>query len=179
MSDTITILRPNVTREQAARALAPGMARRLAEGPLRSFADVYVPFRVYRVEVVSAGIKQTKFMAFDAAFGTLDPYEFSSLPDDTETTAVPARNAIPAAIDEKQAAQLLTDKVRRVIFTKGFFRLRNVSIRVEPLPIMVHVPYWVGFYGRGEQASIQVIDAVRRTREGTKLRNALTEWLSA
>jgi hypothetical protein len=179
MSDAITILRPNVTREEAARALQPGIARRLATGPLRSFADVYVPFRVYRVEIVSAGVTRIKFLAFDAAFGLLDPYEFKGVPDDAQTTAVETRNAVPPTIDETRAAELLVDRVRRLVYSEGFFRLRDVAIRVEPLSALVHVPYWIGFYGWGERASIQVIDAVRRTREGSKMRQVLTTWLTA
>ncbi len=179
MSDTITILRPNVTREEAARVLRPGIARRISDGPLRSFADLYLPFRVCRVEIVSGGVTRTMYLAFDAAFGTLDPYEFKSVPDDAQTTALTTRNAVPVTIDETQAAQLLTDKVRRLVFSQGFFKLRNMSIRVEPLPLIVHVPYWIGFYGRGERASIQVIDAVRRTREGSKMQHVLTTWLTA
>ncbi len=179
MSDTITILRPNVTREEASRALRPGIARRLATGPLRSFADVYVPFRVNRVEITSGGITRTRFLAFDAAFGLLDPYEFESVPDTAQTTSVKSRNAAPTTVNEALAARLLADKVRRLIFLEGFFRLRNMAIRIEPLSAIVHVPYWIGFYGWGECASIQVIDAVRRTREGAKMRHALTRWLTA
>jgi len=179
MSATITTLRPNVTREEAARVLRPGIARRLSDGPLKSFADVYVPYRLCRVEIDSAGQTQTRFLAFDAAFGMLDPYEFKSMPDDAQTTAVKTRNAVPATIDETKAAELLIDKVRRLVFSRGFFKLRNMAIRIEPLPVIVHVPYWIGFYGRGESATIQVIDAVRRTREGAKMRHVLRNWLSA
>ena len=175
---SITSLRPNVTREEAARALRPGIARRLSDGPLRSFADVYVPYRICRVEITSGGVTRTRFLAFDAAFGTLDPYEFKNVPDDAQTTAVQTRNALPATIDETRAVELLTDKVRRLVFLQGFFKLRDMSIRVEPLPLIVHVPYWIGFYGRGERASIQVLDAVRRTHEGSKMRHVLTNWLT-
>jgi hypothetical protein len=179
MSDTITILRPNVTREEASRALRPGFARRLATGPLRSVADVYVPFHVNRVEINSGGITRARILASDAAFGLLDPYEFESLSDAAQTTRVKTRNAAPILVDEANAARLLEDKVRRLIFSAGFFRLRNMTFRIKPLSAIVHVPYWIGFYGWGESASIQVIDAIRRTREGSKMRHALTRWLTA
>ena len=178
MSDTITILRPNVTREEASRVLQPGIARCMATGPLRSFADVYIPFRVNRVEITSGMITRTSFLAFDAAFGLLDPYEFESVPDAEQTASVNTCNAVPTTVDEALAARLIEDKVRRMVFSEGFFRLRNMAIRIEPLPVIVHVPYWVGFYGWGECASIQVIDAVRRTREGSRMRHALTRWLT-
>jgi hypothetical protein len=179
MSNTITVLTPKVTRGEAFRTLRPGIARRLATGPLRSLADVYVPFRVNRVEITSGGITRTRFLAFDAAFGLLDPYEFESVPDDAQTISVKTRNAAPILVDEALAVRRLEDKVRRVAFSEGFFRLRNMAMRIEPLPVIVHLPYWIGFYGSGECASIQVIDAVRRTREGSKMRHALTRWLTA
>ena len=179
MSDTMTILRPTVTREEAIRVLRPGIARRLVTGPLRSLADVYVPFRVSRVEIISGGITRTRFLAFDAAFGLLDPYELGSVPDAANTASVKTRNAAPTALDEGLAARVRADQVRRLIFSEGFFRLRNLAIHIEPLSVIIHVPYWIGFYGRGESASIQVIDAVRRTREGSKMRYALRRWLAA
>ena len=179
MSDTITILRPNVTRDEASRALRAGIARRLATGPLRSLADVYVPFRMNRVEITSRRITRTRLLACDAAFGLLDPYEFESVPEGAQTASVKTRNAAPILVDEALAARLLADKVRRLIFTEGFFRLRNLALRVEPLPGIIYVPYWIGFYGWGKCASIQVIDAVRRHREGAKMRQALTRWLAA
>jgi len=43
---------------------------------------------------------------------------------------------------------------------------------------MLHVPYWVGFVGRGEAASLVVMDAVRRQIEGVKARRLIGEWLS-
>ena len=179
MSNTIKVLTPNVTRGEAFSTLRPGIARRLATGPLRSMADVYVPYRVNRVEITSGGITRTRFLAFDASFGLLDPYELGSVPDAAQTSSVNTRNAAPILVDEALAVRLLEDKVRRMVFSEGFFRLRNMAIRIEPLAAIVHVPNWVGFYGWGECASIQVIDAVRRTREGAKMRHALRRWLTA
>lgn len=182
MASTITSLRPNLTRETALRALQPrgpiGLVRRWARGPLRRVADVYVPFCLFRIQMDSGGRKQTRCFAFDSAFGMLDPYEFHRVPGDVETVNIETRNAVPATIDEKAAAQILTDKVRRLLFSRGFFRLRDINIRVESSGQIVHIPYWVGFYGSGQRASLSIVDAVRGRTEGARLRDALMRWLS-
>jgi hypothetical protein len=182
MASTITILRPNVTREEALRALETrgplGLPRRLTGGPLRTVADVYVPFRMYRVTITSAGRTEVKILGFDAAFGLLDPFEFPAVPSGRQTSTVETRNAAPSTLDEAAAAQMLTDKVRRLLFLQGFFRLRNLDIHVEALAQTVHFPYWVGFYGSGQAATLRVIDAVRRRPEGAKMRHALRHWLA-
>ncbi len=48
------------------------LVRRLAMGRLRAVADVYLPFRLHRVEVVNCGIRQTRFFGLDAVRGDLD-----------------------------------------------------------------------------------------------------------
>jgi hypothetical protein len=43
----------------------------------------------------------------------------------------------------------------------------------------VHVPYWTGFFGRGDVASLVVVDAVRCAVEGPKVRRLISGWLTA
>jgi hypothetical protein len=88
-------------------------------------------------------------------------------------------NAVPAALDKNAAARLLPDKVRRLLFSQGFFRLRDLNICVRASGATVHIPYWVGFYGDGDRASMRVVDAVRCRTEGAKMRDALARWLCA
>jgi hypothetical protein len=183
MTSAITTLRPHLTREHAMRALlargAIGLVRRWARGPLRRLADVYLPFSIFLVKIESGGRKQTKWFAFDSAFGVLDPYEFPGMPGPDEIVTVETCNAVPAAIDKNAAALLLTDKIRRMLFSQGFFRLRDLNIRVRASGETVHIPYWVGFYGDGERASMRVMDAVRCRTEGAKMRDELARWLCA
>jgi hypothetical protein len=215
---TITALRPNVSRNEALDILQPSgaiaMARRCFGSPLQKMADVYIPFRIYRVSIssdrgwpnpagfVSAGQQrpasdrfwqtsakktvlkaehreQVRYLAADTAFGVLDPYEFTAIPGDSETVNVYTRNAAPSTLDDAAAAQVLTDRVRRLVFTQGFFRLRRLQIQALPCGPTLHIPYWVGFYGSGDRATLRVIDAVRRRPEGAKIRDALTRWLAA
>jgi len=179
MNENITSLRPNVAREEALRALRPGLAARLSFGPLRCLADVYVPFHLYRVEISSGGKTRVRHLAFDAAFGILDPYEFQQVPEGDELTCRNTRNALPIRQGRESGARLLAEAVRRQVYQEGFWRLRGLQIRVLPTSLTLHVPYWVGFYGWGDRARIRVLDALRRAPEGAKLRDALTRWLLA
>jgi len=45
------------------------------------------------------------------------------------------------------------------------------------LPVDIHVPYWLGFFGGRENASLEVMDAVRRQIEGAKARALFEDWL--
>jgi hypothetical protein len=58
----------------------PGLLRRLGAERLHSLADAYVPFLVYRVEIVNRAKRETHCLALDAVKGTLDPYAFPRVP---------------------------------------------------------------------------------------------------
>jgi len=172
----IRCLRANVTQAEALTALE----RRggLVRGRLRQMAAAYLPFRLYAVEVVNRGAKIEALYAADAVSGVLDLYEFSAAPADAELQTVTTRNAPTARIDGALASQLLENKVRRAIFQAGFFGVRGLQIRTRPLDCEFHVPYWLGFFGNGERATLQAMDAVRRTFEGAKARAVFNDWLT-
>jgi hypothetical protein len=69
--------------------------------------------------------------------------------------------------------------VQRVLFTTGFFRMRKLQISAEALPGEICVPYWVGFRGRGRLARLSVLDAVRRSVEGARVKFLLENWLAS
>jgi hypothetical protein len=173
----IRCLRANVTQAEALTALE----RRggLLRGRLRQIAAAYLPFRLYHVEVVNRGATKEALYAADAVSGVLDLYEFSAAPADAELQTVTTRNAPTARIDGPLALQLLENKVRRAIFQTGFFGVRGLQIRSRPLDCEFHVPYWLGFFGNGERATLQVMDAVRRAFEGAKGRAVFCDWLAA
>ncbi|HXE91660.1 MAG TPA: hypothetical protein VNK82_11940 [Terriglobales bacterium] len=175
----IRSLRPNLSREQAlARWRRPGfLGRWLGRGPLRSLAEVYIPFRLYRVEIRNAGKCDRRLLALDSVAGTLDLYGFDHVPEAGETVEVETRNHPPPAIDTDRAQDLVVEKVRRLLFLTGFFRVRDLAVRAEPLDFEFHVPYWVGFFGRGPGVQMAVLDAVRGSPEGAKMRALLHDWL--
>ena len=43
------------------------------------------------------------------------------------------------------AEAMLRQKVLRVIFQQGFFKVRDLNLKLTAEPIELHVPYWLGF----------------------------------
>jgi len=177
----IRSLKPNVTRDAAVEEFSRGVLtslRTAVYGPLRSVADFYIPFRLFQVEILNRGNRDQRIFGLDAVIGALELYHFEQLPDERDVVYCESRNCAEALLDEPQARDLVLSKVRRLVFSAGFFRIRNLHIHAEPLVGEIHIPYWVGFRGRGLHAHMQVMDAVRRRLEGAKLRHLLKAWLT-
>lgn len=170
----ITCLKPNVTRAEAIR-LFKGGARTLRRGPLRGVLDFYVPYRLYRVEVENGGKTATKLLAIDAVTADLDLYHFDCPPAQNECAPCLADRVAPLLISETRACAILTEKVRREVYLKGFFRVRQLEVRAR-FAQDLRVPYWVGFYGHTDRVNIEVVDAIRRSFEGAKLREIVRTW---
>jgi hypothetical protein len=171
----IRCLRANVTQQEALLALE----RRggLLRGQLRQMASAYLPFRLYHVEVLNRGATKVALYGADAVSGQLDLYEFDAAPAETDLVTVTTRNAPTARLATPLALELLENKVRRAVFQTGFFGVRGLQIRARALDFEFHVPYWLGFFGNGARATLQAMDAVRRTFEGAKARALFNDWL--
>lgn len=179
---TIQALKPAVRREDAVELFRgcgiQSCLRRLGAGRLHSLADAYVPFSVYRVEIVNGAKRETHCFALDAVKGTLDPYAFPRVPEPQEMVPVETRNRALPVLDPFRARELLTEKVRRMLFQRGFFRIRDLSIRAQPISLDLHIPYWIGFYDAGGSVHLRVLDAVRGTFEGGKAQAFFHDWLT-
>jgi hypothetical protein len=176
----IQILRPNVTREDAIEHFSGGVAggwRSAALGPLRLVADIYIPFHIFEIEIESGGRTARRFLGVDAVNGSLDPYEFGQLPDLSDLVSKDTRNCLELRLREEQGARFAVDKARRMVFGQGFFRVRNLKFAARQVSETVYLPYWVGFWGRGPNAGLTILDAVRRRSEGSRMRTLLQDWL--
>jgi hypothetical protein len=154
--------------------------RRVAHGPLRRVAPLYVPFRAYAVTIRNGQRDDTQFFAVDAVTGALDLYQFSELPRPDDLVVVETRNRVAPALDDAATRDRVTEKVRRALYQTGFFRLR--ALRIDPHAVAlpdIHVPYWVGFFGARDRAGLVVIDAVRRRSEGSRVRDLVRGWLAS
>ena len=178
----ICSLKPNLTREEAVRRLRVGgvlgLASKVLGGPLRSVADVYIPFCLYDVDIADGARHHTSLLGLEAVAGSLDLFRFDRLPSPEETVYLETRNHPEPRLEEPRAQERLTDKVRRMVFGAGFFRIRDLRIQVQPVPFVLHIPYWVGFFGRGQQARVAVIDGVRCRFEGARARQLVYDWLT-
>lgn len=176
----ICSLKPNVTREQAIEQLtatgATRLLRTLTAGPLRSVAELYVPFRLYRAHISNRGRLDESLVAIDAVAGTLDLFRFDHVPSDEETIALDTRNHVATALPETLARERLIAKLRRVAYQRGFFRLQDLAITAEAVSDL-YIPYWLGFRGSNGRARVTVLDAVRRRLEGAKMRRLVENWL--
>jgi len=179
---SIQTLKPNVTREQALSYFSgrgiKGAIRRMALGPLRSLGEIYIPFRLCRVEIINRGHREQRLFGVDAVNGSLDLYAFEGMPDASQLLLVETRNRPAPLLDEAACCSRLVEKLRRLLFLTGFFRMHGLTIHAEPLAVEIHVPYWVGFFGRGEQVHPAILDAVRRRAEGAKVRQLVQAWLA-
>ena len=179
-SDLIRVLKPNVTREEALRAFSSAGASalywRIRSGPLRRIAEVYVPYFLFCVKCTA---RPPHLFAIDAVDGSLDLFEFPQIPGNGELLTRTNRNLLGAALTEERAAALLRDKVLRVIFQQGLFRLRDPRTEITRVPGELHLPYWLGFYERNGSVHCRVMDAIRRRMEGAKASAFFEQWLAA
>jgi hypothetical protein len=182
----IYALKPNVTQEEAVRILQPrGLRRLLAPSQrnlLRHVADVYMPYRLYQARLEGMSGKapaQTRLFAQDAVQGTLDLFEFPRIPGKEDLLRVETRNLLEPGLEESRGQALLAEKVLRIVFQQGFFRVREPKIELERISLDFHMPYWLGFYGADGALNCRVLDAVRRRMEGAKARALFEHWLAA
>lgn len=171
----------NVSRDRALATFRPpgpvGLVRTWRSGPLRCIADTYLPFFLFRVRIDNAGRQEERLLALDGVRGTLDLYTLQSVPKPEEIEELETRNLVEPTLDPATATAIVAEKVRRIVFATGFFKIRELHIRPEAVRLDLHIPYWIGFSGRGEAASIAVLDAIRGKLEGPKVRSLFTEWL--
>lgn len=178
---TIRSLQSRMSYELAMRKLSAsgpsGLLQRWLRGPLRGVAEIYLPYRLYRVTVDDRGRRSVHYYAIDAAAGTLDPYAFPTPPALNEWVEVETRNFHPVRLDEDQTRKLAAEKVCRIVYLRGFFRVTNPSITAELVRTEFYIPYWAGFYGQPQNVSLTVLNAVRLTVEGSKARRLIETWL--
>jgi len=171
-------LSATLTRDEAMQILAPpgipGRVQRWQRGHLRAIASIYIPYRLYKTLIDDRGVQTIRYCAVDAASGTLDPYEFPGQPAVVEVTT---RNALPALVEESQTRELAIEKVRRLLYSAGFFRLMNPTITAELAGQEFYVPYWAGFFDARGDLKIAAVNAVRHSVEGEKVRCLIQEWL--
>jgi hypothetical protein len=178
----IRSVKPNVTRDEAIRQFSgrglSGALRRLALGQLHAVAELYIPFRLFRVRITNDGVSEEKLVALDAVSGSMDLFQFDHVPDGAEIISIETRNRLGAAVNDSVLTERIVAKLRRVLYSRGFFKMRDLQLHAIPLPDELHIPYWIGFRGADDRVRISVIDAVRRRPEGSKVRRLVEEWLA-
>jgi hypothetical protein len=179
----IQTLRPNVSQYEAAQAFSArgvfSLYWKIRSGPLQRIADAYVPFWLYRVHYNMGKAVQTRLFAMDAVDGSLDLFEFPQIPGQAELLSIETRNCLVPSLTNERAEELLREKVWRVIFQQGFFKIREPKLAVAREALELYLPYWLGLYGGRSGVRCRVMDAVRRRMEGAKASAFFEEWLAA
>jgi len=182
-SSAIQIMRPNVTQEDALRAFSSSgpasLYWRWKSGPLQRIADVYVPFRLFRVEYQLTKATHSRLFALDAVHGSLDLFEFPKVPAAGQLQTIETRNFLAPSLPLERAELVLREKVWRIIFQQGFFKVREPRLDIFSEPTEIHLPYWLGLYNGPTGVRCRVMDAVRRRMEGAKASLFFEEWLAA
>ena len=177
----IRSLQPAVEREVALRKLSPagpsGILRRWTMGKFLGLSEIYIPYRLYRVNVEDRGVRSSRLLAVDAVSNTLDPFEFSEPPTQDRCRNIETRNHLPARLSEAETRASVIAKVRRLLFSAGFFRLAKPVLSAELLEPEFYVPYWAGFYGEEKSVRVVMLDAIRGTIEGGKATHSVRAWL--
>jgi hypothetical protein len=183
----ILSLKPNVSEPEALRMFSSfGFGKlywTLRNGPLQRIASMYVPFWLYRSSYSMNRTNVTRWFALDAVDGSLDPFEFPRVPGQGQLISLETRNLLPAGLDPTLAEQRLREKVLRLIFQQGFFKLRDTQLEIIREPLEFHVPYWLAVHGNSNPngsagVRCRVLDAVRRKFEGAKASAFFEHWLA-
>jgi hypothetical protein len=178
----IQALKPNVTQKEALRTFSgAGLSTlywKMRSGPLQRIAAVYVPYWLYRVQYNMGRAAHTSLFAIDAVNGSLDLFTFPRVPAANDLVSIHTRNRIAPSLQRAGAEDALRQKVLRVIFQQGFFKVRDLKLEIAPEPIELHMPYWLGFYGN-VTLRCRVLNAVRRRMEGAKASALFESWLAA
>jgi hypothetical protein len=178
----ILSLRPNVSEQEALGAFRghrlSACYRRALHGRLRRIATAYVPFSLYRVKFEDGRARQTRFIAIDQVEGVLDLYEFPEALNPGELVKVVTQNTLAPTLSEANSRTLLGEKLQRLIFQRGFFKVRAPRLQLQRLETQFHRPFWLGFYGQDGSLRCRVMDAVRRRMEGDKAVALFEHWLA-
>jgi hypothetical protein len=178
----IRCLKRNVSEQEAVQAFRPAglfsFYRKFFVGELQRIADAYVPFRLYQINYQFGRASHTRLFAMDDVDGSLDLFEFPRLPEPAALQDVHTRNYLRSSFDATRAESLLREKVLRILFQQGVFKIRDPQLTILPQAEVFFIPYWLAFYQRQGTLRCRVMDAVRRRMEGAKAAAFFEQWLS-
>lgn len=160
---------------EEARKLFKSRMRRFKLGQFRFDTGFFIPYYLFQVEILNGNKLTSQLLAIDATTGELDLYSFEQIP--TEFAEIETTQIGETVLSEKQAFALLKEKVRRMVYLQGFFKIRDLSITGKFMRL-IYLPYWVGFFTRDNQLALEVIDAVRGRFEGAKVHDLVQAWFA-
>jgi hypothetical protein len=173
----ITSYKPNVTAARANTMFRDSM-RELRYGRLRVVIDFHLPYYLFMVRMVNGQKSIDSLYGIDAINGRLDLYQFGKKWSAEKCRKVETSYALSPQIDPQLAFDRLKEKMLRMIFMRGVFKLREWKVNGDMIE-RFHIPYWIGVYERKNNAHLEVIDAVRGRFEGAKVREMMVGWFAS
>jgi hypothetical protein len=173
----ITSYTPKVSRERAT-AMFLGSLRELRYGRLRAVIDFHLPYYLFLVRMIDSRRSTDSLYGVDAITGRLDPYQFENPVTAENCREVETSYSLPPRIDPQEALHCLEERMMRMIFMRGSFKLRGWRVSGD-LVESFYIPYWVGVYERRGRAHLEVIDALRGRFEGAKVREMVVSWFTS
>jgi hypothetical protein len=178
----VRALRPRVDRDGAVGAFTGGLGgafRRATYGPVRSVAEVYVPFLPFEVVIRRPRGVERVVLGVDAVSATLDLYRFDAASSGDDLTHVRTRNHLKPVVSVSTAHDAIVARMQRLIYQRaGFLAAGRCHVEAAAAGDVISIPYWVGFLGRRQTASLVVMDGVRGQIEGAKVRRLIEGWLA-
>jgi hypothetical protein len=113
-------------------------------GQLIGVAEIYIPYRLYKITVNDRGVQAAHFLGIDVLTGKLDPFEFAGPDIKNRSVKIETCNRLPFQLPESEAQAIALAKTRRAMFSRGFFRLAQPSISIETVVPEFYVPYLRG-----------------------------------
>ena len=168
-----------MTQDKATKMFSSRM-KQFRRGRYLFSTAFFIPYFLFRMETHNAGKTATEFFAIDATTGSLDLYQFDSLPDDlTGLVEVETTQRSDTVLTETDALVLIQERLRRQIFLrKGFFKIDDLHIAGTFIK-KVHIPYWVGLYEKKQRVEIEILEAVQGKFAGGKIHDLVMEWFQA
>jgi hypothetical protein len=144
-------------------------------GKLWLHTAFFLPHYLFKVVVRNGGLRQEQYLAIDAMTGELDLRKFDQPPNHEQYDEDESNQAGAFDLNEAEAFAILKERVRRMVYQQGFFRIAELEISGK-LVDRFYVCYQVAFYVRNNRAKLEVLDTVRGQLEGAKLRDVVEGW---
>ena len=170
-TESVKILAPAVTREQAEKTIQKALRRRflVRPGSLKNVELIYVPFHAFRCRIKDKPENHVVSAAGDALTGEYAATlrNFQVLPDHADVQVPPPQVAA------ETVHKLVVDHVRWMMIQGKLFRIHSGELDACEYTGLLAYPFWVGYVKRGDRYNIQVVDAISGERTGPQLRQLL------
>ena len=170
----IPCAKSTIDREAATRKLRGGL-KRLGRARFVGAFDFYIPYRRFGLQVTNRGQSAAYMLAVDSVVGDLDLWSLDAQTAGSGRVLINTDRYAMERLPEKRAVEVIIEKVKRQIYLKGFFKIRDLEVDAKFIETF-YIPYWVGVYQRNDSVRLDVVNGLNGVMEGVKLRDVVADW---